>query len=232
MMIATAAVAALLAIPSELRGILAFLAIPLLTPFAAWWLVRQGDRRVAGFCFWVPAAIANIAVACCMIAPDGWFAIWVFLVAFFVLIPTLGALGLAWASLAVGGTRPRVWMRLLIALTVDAVALAPSATAWSKWPLEAAFVVARPGLDRLAARVAAGQPVTYPQWVGPLRVRGSRINPATGIVTLLTETDPGHPAGFVRGRGSSPAQYDCSGTILGDALHVGLWEGWCYHSED
>src|SRR4051812_10831418 len=160
MMIATAAVAGLLAIPRGLLGIMAFLSIPLLSPLAAWWLVRSGNRRVAASCLWVPATIANVSVASCMIAPDGWFAIQVFAISSFVLLPTLLSLGFAWAILATRGTPPRAWSRPLIWLSAIAASLAPSATAVSAWPLRAAFLVARPGLDRLAGRVAAGQPVT------------------------------------------------------------------------
>src|SRR4051794_18264350 len=89
MMIVTAAVAVLLAIPRGLQGIMAPLSIPLLSPLAARWLVRRGNRRVAAFCLWIPAAIANVSVASSMIAPDGWFQIQVFVISSFVLLPTL-----------------------------------------------------------------------------------------------------------------------------------------------
>jgi hypothetical protein len=108
----------------------------------------------------------------------------------------------------------------------------PVATALTFWPLQFAFLAARPGLERLADQVKAGVSIAYPRRVGIFHILGSRLDQATGNVALLTDTSPGGPAGFVRNRAGRPSPYGCFSPIRGDADHVSLWGGWCFHVED
>jgi hypothetical protein len=229
LMVAIAITAGLLAVPKELREVVAILSIPVVSLIVAWWLVRRGRCRLAGICFWAPACIRNIDIAAESVSPEGWPSFIRIAVSLFVLLPTLLAFGVAWAYLATRKTAAARGMPWVVWLSVIVLSVMPATTAMSFWPCRLAFLATRPRLERLAKRVSAGQTITYPQWVGPFRVNGSKVDPATKDVALLTDTDPNCPAGFIRDMGAGA----CFGTtIRGDALHLGLGAGWCYHVED
>ena len=230
--IAVMIIAGLLAIPAGWQVITAVISLPSLALIISWWLSLRGHRRLAAFCFWPTAVIANVAIAYYCVFPDGWFYFLIWGLSLFVILPTLLAFGVAWAFLA---TREAVTSRRppsVAWLSVVALAVMPAATSWSLWPFRMNFLTARPGLELLAKRVAAGQLVSYPQWAGQFRLAGSAIDPSTGDVALLIVTDPNGPAGFVRDMGRRSSPYGCIGPIRGDVLHVELGGGWCYHVED
>lgn len=232
LMIAAAIIAGLLALPDEWRVVAAALALPCLALVAARRLLLRGRRQLAGACFWVLAIGVNILFAVSCIAPEGYLLGLLVLVWLSTLLPTLAGFGATWATLAtrdVAAARrspSRIWLSV-IALTVM-----PAATAWTVWPLRVAFLAARPALDRLADRVAAGRAPASPRWAGPFQVLRSAVDPATGNVGLMIDPNPNGPTGFVRHgrRGTGPS--DCFAPFRGDVLHVELADGWCYHEED
>jgi hypothetical protein len=228
LMLAIAITAGLLALPKDWREVGAVLSIPVASLVAAWWLVRRGRCRLAAICFWAPACITNSYIAAESVTPEGWPTITRILVSLFVLLPTLLAMGVAWACLATRKTPAVRGMPWVVGLSVIVLSVMPATTSMSLWPCRLAFLATRPRLERLAKRVSAGHAITYPQWVGPFRVNGSNVDPATKNVALLTDTDPSCPAGFIR-----DTVGNCWGTtVRGDALHLDLGPGWCYHVED
>jgi hypothetical protein len=234
-MIAVLVIAVLLALPGEWRVAVATLSpllLPCLAVVTAQRLLLRGRRRPAGICFWVPAVLVNLLFAVLCIDPGSLLPAVLFLVGVCVVMPTLAGFGVAWAILA---TRIGVAARRSPAvawLSVIVLAVMPVATAWTLWPFRLVFLTAKPSMERLANQVASGKAVGSPRWVGPFRVAGSAVDPATGNVALLIDPNPNGPTGFIRDMGGRSVPYDCFRPIRGDWLHVDLGGGWCYHEED
>ena len=72
---------------------------------------------------------------------------------------------------------------------VAALFLLPVSMIFSDWPMRAAFHASRPALDRLAARVNAGEVIARPEWAGLFLVRKSRPSIQPGTVALVVEND-------------------------------------------
>ncbi len=231
LLIAIGVIAGLLALPDPWRVFAFALSLPCLALLYARWLYAQGLLGNAGFCFWIPAIFINVLYTILSIIPG--LHLLLLCVAWFALVlPTLAGFGIAWARLAIrsdGDSRyspSRAWLSVL------ALTLMPLVTAGTAWPFQLRFLMARPALERLAVRVAAGQAITAPQWAGPYLIAGSAVDPASGNVGLMIDTDPSGPSGFVRNRGPRSGPYSCFRPFRGDWYHVSLIGGWCYHEED
>lgn len=240
LMIAVAVSAGLLALPvrwgvfSLQLGILALaLSPPVLAVLYAGWLHANGHLRIAGRFFWISAIATNVLYVTSCAFP-GFHVVMLVAAWFLYALPTLGGFGMAWATLTEGGggghqaTTSRAW------LAVIALTMIPLATAWTAWPSYLRFLMARPALERLADRVAAGQAVTSPQRAGSFWIAGSRFDPTSGNVGLMIDTDPNGPTGFIRNRAPRPwgEPFACYRPFLGDWYHLDLVGGWCYHEED
>ncbi len=90
-------------------------------------------------------------------------------------------------------------------------------------PLQTAFRVYRPELDQIAQRVAAGNVVSTPFWVGPIRVCKAEQN-SKGVVCLWTNDDPNGRTGFV--------QHKPSQLPFNLWSHMVLNDKWQFISED
>jgi len=229
-MIGVAAVAGLLALPTGTAVIVIALSLMCLALIGARWLVFRGQRHLAAFGFWVPATLTNVLYAAASVAPDIYLLTALFLGWLVVIVPTIGGLGAAWATLATSEravprrSPPTAWLPVIV------LSVMPLATLWTFWPLHLGFLAARPTLERLADRVAAGQAVGFPQRVGLFRVAGSAVDPITGNVGLIIDPNPNGPTGFVRVR---PGAYRNRGGPFGwDDLDVTLGWGWEYREED
>ena len=103
----------------------------------------------------------------------------------------MAGFGVVWADLV---TRPGAvpqrsnwWAWLgVIALTV-----LPGLTSFTLWPFQLRFLAARAALERLADQVEAGQSISFPQYAGPFRLVGSKVNTQTWGVALLLDPNPG-----------------------------------------
>jgi hypothetical protein len=147
-----------------------------------------------------------------------------------IAVPTITALGIAWAVLSYRDHSLPERHRQAIGISVFVLTVLPVLTLWTFWPLHMAFVSARPALDRLADQVAVGKAVGFPQQAGLFRILGSAVDPASGNVALLTDDNPNGPNGLVRvrfGNGSN-----AKGPIVGSNLDVNLGGGWSYRDDD
>ena len=230
-LIAIGIVAGMLALPDPWRVVAFALSIPCLALLYARWLHSQGLLGVAGFCFWALAILINVLYAVCSAFP-GIHLYFLFVAWFFLVLPTLAAFGIAWASLASGDKGDRRHSASHAWWFVIALTPMPAMTAVTAWPFQVRFLMAMPALERLADRVAAGQAVTYPQWAGPIQIAGSAVDPASGNVGLMIDTNPNGPSGFIRCRGPQSDSYGCHRPFRGDWYHLSLVGGWCYHEED
>lgn len=230
LMVAVLAVAGLLALPNGLGLIMLVSCLPCFAMIGGQWLVFRGHRHLAALGFWSLATLTNVLYAASCLAPDIYLLAPLFFGWLIIGATTVGALGAAWARLAIQeGALPRrrprtVWM------SVIALCLLPLVTLWTFWPLRLAFLTFRPALDRLADQVAAGQAASFPRWVGPFRVARSAVDPVSGNVGLMIDPNPNGPTGLVRVRPGDPP--DRSGPFRWDDLLVALGWGWEYREED
>lgn len=231
LLIAIAVIAGLLALPDDCRIVGFALSFPCLAIVYAQWLHAHGQLRTAGLWFWTLAIVINALYTACSAFPGIHFVL-LWLAWLFLVLPILGSFGIAWARLNSEGDGEPGLSTARAGLSVFALTLLPLATIWTAWPSQLIFLMAKPGLERLADQVAAGQPLTYPRWVGPYRIAGSAIDRASGNVGLMTDTSPGGPSGFVRDRRSGSGPYNCHAPFRGDWYHLSLPGGWCYHVED
>jgi hypothetical protein len=196
--------------------------------FGSQLLVIQGWRRLSEAVFRILAALANMVYAVSCIAPRvhiyqnlwiGWL---------MVVWPTMTGLGWAWTVLATReGLVPRrlgpvMWLSVLI------LPLLPMVTLMSGWPLRIAFLAARPTLERLADRVVAEKPVTFPQQAGVFRLVESGVGPVAGTVALVTDPNPSGRSGFVRIPPWVVAGARLGTPIFGQYLDIDLGGGWRY----
>lgn len=231
LMIAIAVIAGLLALPEPWPITAVAFSFPCMSLRYASWLHAHGQLRMARICFWTTAILINGAYSACSVVP-GIHLVLLCMAWFPIVLPTLAGFGIAWGRLASRGVGERRQSTLCLALAVFALTVMPLVTALTAWPSQLTFLMARPALESLADRVAAGQPVTSPRWVGPYRIAASAFDPASGNVGLMTDTRPGGPCGFVRDRRPRSGPHSCHRPIRGDWYHFAFVGGWCYHEED
>jgi len=232
-MIGVAVVAGLLAVARSPFGlVVAFGLVYLALIGVLWWMFR-GFRRLSAVCFGVVVALSNtLSAALCIYLLSMGGALLMFL-GWFLTFPIVISTGVAWASAATRGTaRPQhspmlAWPLVLVS------ALLPLSMLLTFWPFRLAFLASRPAMDRLADRVVARQVVTSPEWVGLFRVVGSAVDPSTGNVGLIIDSDPSGRSGFVRvGVGPSIPAGRCSGPFYDLNFDLQLRDRWWYECED
>jgi hypothetical protein len=194
LMLAVAAMAVLSAVFRAV-GALGFVvlsgyaAIIALATFGPWTLVR-GNRQLAARMMIVASlvefvALAGLGVFClryvCMV-----YKLFVSL----IVLPFVAGGGAAWALAASrpGADRKR---SPRVAWSVAGLLLAlPLVMMFTYLPVQTAFLISRPALDRLADRVAAGGKVDRPEWAGLFLVRKiARHDAGSGTVSLVVEND-------------------------------------------
>ncbi len=229
-MIAIAMVGGLLALPNGCGVILLVGCLPCLAVISAQWLVFRGHRRLAAVGFWTLAGLMNLLYVACCVAPDMYLLGPLFLGWLFILAPSIGSVGVAWARLATRDHKaprrspPTAW------LSVITLCLMPLVTLWTFWPLRLGFLTTRSALDRLGDQVAAGAVPSLPQWVGPFRVSGAATDPVSGNIGLMIDPNPNGPTGLVRLRPGLPPNR--VGPFGWDDLLVDLGWGWESREED
>jgi hypothetical protein len=232
LMIAIGLVAGLLALPSSWRelAIALVLAIASLPVIGAWWLVHRGYRRFAKWSFCVLATSINVMYVAACVAPEFYVVTPLFLGWLVIILPVLVGLGSAWAMLSKKDGPVRNRHQTAIAVSVLVFAVLPALTLWTFWPLDVAFLVARPTLERLADRIAAGQSVGFPQRAGLFLILSSNVDPVSGDLGLLIDPNPSGRTGFVRVHPGRPTKV--RGPIIGSELNVSLGSGWWYREDD
>jgi hypothetical protein len=231
LLIAIAIIAGLLALPDPWRVIVFAFSIPCLALIYARRLHAHGLLGMAGFCLWTSATLINVLYVAGSIFPGLHLSL-LCMVWLVLILPTLASFGIAWARLITRRDGDRRNTSFRAWLSVFALTLMPVVTAGTAWPFQLRFLMARPALERLADRVAAGQAMSNPQWAGPYWIAGSAVDPASGYVGLMIDTNPNGPSGFVRNRGPQGELYCCHRPFRGDWYHLSLIGGWCYHEED
>jgi hypothetical protein len=229
-MIAVPAVAIPLALPNGLGIVVAALSLPCLCVIGSQWMINRGRRRLATTSFWAVAISSNVLCAGWCLTPDVYLLTLLFLVSIVIVVPAIASFGTAWLILS---SRPGAVPRRsaeVSALVVFLLAFLPIVTVGIMWPLRIAFIATRPALERLADQVVAGQSVTFPQRVGPFRLVKAAVDPVSGNVALMTDSNPNGPKGFVRVRPADPPIY--AGPIVGSNLDIVLGWGWWYRDED
>jgi hypothetical protein len=204
-MIVVAAVAGLLAALLSPNGLVIALILLYLALIGVPWWMPRGSRRLSAFCFGVVAVSSNTYIAALGIyRPDLLGTIQMFL-GWLVAFPIVISSGAAWASAATRRTA-RLHRSPFLAWPLALVlGMLPLTMLLTRWPLHLAFLASRPAMDRLADRVAAGQAITSPEWVGLFRVVGSAVDPTSGNVGLILDPNPSGRRGFVR---------VCSGAVM------------------
>jgi hypothetical protein len=233
LMIMVAVVAGLLAVALSPIGLAITFGLLYLALIGVQWWSFRGFRRLSILCFAVLVAFVNIvSAALCIYLLNMGGAFLMFLV-WMLAFPTITGTGVAWASAATRrNARPRRSV-LLAWPSVLALAFLPLTMLLTSWPLRLAFLASRPAMDRLADRVAAGEAVTSPEWVGLFRVVASAVDPSTGNVGLVTNADPSGRSGFVRiGAGPSRPTGPSNGPLHNLNFDLQLRERWWYECED
>jgi hypothetical protein len=198
-MIAVAAAAGVLAaVRSPLPAMVVAFGVCYLALIGALWWILRGSRRLSALGFGVVAASSHAAIAAVGIYLPDIGGLILMSLGWLLTFPIVISAGAAWAGAA---TRPTASPRRpawLVWPLVGSAAFLPLSMPLTHWPLRLAFLASRPAMDRLADRVAAGQPVAGPEWAGLFRVVGSAVDPASGNVGLITDLNPSGHSGFAR----------------------------------
>lgn len=91
------------------------------------------------------------------------------------------------------------------------------------WPLRYAYQLSRAEFDAVARRVADGEEVQTPRWIGLFRIETAEVY-RNGVVCLWTNDAPAGPTGFV--------QYAADDLPFNLASHYRLDDRWQFISED
>lgn len=199
LMIAVAVAAAGLAIGRTV-GVPAFilLSIPVLWLGILSWRLGQDNRRLAGRALGISATAANIACAWCSVRIVGFTGLLVQFLGGLLILPVVLGYGAAWVVAATGSDAAPRRSRLLAWSLVLAPVTLPVSMMATAWPLQIAFLAARPAFDRLADRIAAGEQLARPEWAGVFRVTRADFNVSSGEVRLMIDADPLGNTGFLR----------------------------------
>ncbi len=154
------------------------------------WAFARGNRRLAAWMLAVGSAVEFVAMAGLGIFCLHYLCMVYKLFVSLVVLPFIVGGGVAWAGSA---SRPGVDRRRSprFAWSVAGVLLAlPLVMMFTHLPVQTAFFLSRPALDRLADRVAAGGRIDRPEWAGLFLVRKiARHNAGPGTVSLIVEND-------------------------------------------
>lgn len=228
MLVIAGSAGALAIVRTEIGGGFAFLLIWGAVTWVAWRVARIGRRWALGVLAGLAVPIGGLMFWVTLVPVD-WIGLTLPLMLALFTAPWLVAAGWAWIL----ADRPREPApRRLTPILVVLLLGFPMVTALTFWPLHAAFWLWRPGLDRLADRVAAGAPVAWPARVGPYTFVGGTADPKNSRnVALFLIADPNGPQGFVRLIGPHP-DYGTIRLILPSAYDFPLGAGWHLMSED
>ncbi len=228
-MIAVAVVAVLCALPEGWGWIVSAFLLTGLIIIGTQWILFRGHRKLAARGFFAVAVLSNLLYAWSCMTPDLYLEVLLFFGWMLWVLPAITGLGVDWIVLSERRQvvpRPTGPRWLLVAV----LGLLPPFTVMSSWPLHLSFLAARSRLEHLADQVAAGKAVTFPQWAGPFRLAGSRVDPASGSVALLIDPHPSGPTGFVRE--ASGGRANSAPLIVGSDLWIKLVGAWSYRQED
>lgn len=232
LMLAIAFMSVPFALVARYEMIIAVFAVPFISPILAWWLTQRGYRPVVAAGFWSLAVTGNgLYIATICVIPSHVLLILLHIAWVVLVLPTIGAFGVAWAILvsredaAPWRYAPKSW------LAVAVLSAFPLVTAVTVWPLRLAFLGTRSSLEALADRVAEGQSISYPHRVGTINLAGSAVDRATGSVALMIDPNPNHPRGFVRVQPGITEESRFR-LIRGDELQINLGGGWWLLEED
>jgi hypothetical protein len=207
------------------------LAIPCFILLAGLGLWCWQCRLIAAIGFGGFSVLTNSLYALACIYPDYMLMPLLKVAWMLVLLPVIGALGAAWAKLATEENAVRRKSPLVCWALVIVFANMPAVTFATVWPLHLAFLVFRPGLERLADRAEAGETLVMPQWIGPFRLSESAVDPDVNTVGLFIDPNPGGRTGLVRIRSYTP-ELDHFQLLIGTDTHVELGWGWSYRQDD
>jgi hypothetical protein len=178
--------------------LLAILGLLYLSLIGVWWWMFRGFRRLSALTFASTTLVANAACFAVCIYLLGMAGSIPGLLIWLALFPLILGAGSAWAVESTRRNAVRRHSTFWVWPLVLGAAIAPLPMLYSFWPLQLAFRVSRSALERLADRVAAGQVLADPEWAGICYVVGSDVDPASGNVALITDSDPSGRSGFVR----------------------------------
>jgi hypothetical protein len=230
LMAAVAVVASSLALYRAFGKVFFLLAAFSLCPGCVAWFATRGRRRSAAWGLAVTAAVAGVAIATVCVYFVNLTGFVLAFLATVAAIPLILGLGASWAAEATrkdaSHRRPPVVAWLSV---VAVVALTPSMLV-TLWPLRLAFLVSRPAMDRLAARIAAGEGLGRPEWAGLYRVVATRREPRGSSVALIIDDNPAGASGFVRlGSPTAPAY---AAPMMNLNFDEDLGGRWRYQNED
>jgi len=199
LMLGVAGVAVLLVLPWTRLGVVLVVCgmVAAGSGLAGWWLYRRWPGR-AGWWFGVSAVLCNVLVAWGGLPDPGVEALVVMTAAALLTLPAMAVAGAAWAaSTPVGevlGKRPgaRAWCSVVL------LAGLPLSMILFQWPFRLVFLASRPALERLADRVEAGNPPTFPVSTGYYTVHFCAKNDEGVYLFILPRND--NPCHFVRAR--------------------------------
>jgi hypothetical protein len=231
LMVAIALVAVLLVIPTKLRVPICVMAIPCTISLIAWQIWSGRYRRVALVGFGGLSILINVLYAITTIIPDYMIVSALALGWTIVFLPSIGAMGTAWACLATREdatprrSRPLFWGLVVLS------AMMPMITLATLWPLRLAFLVIRPSMERLADQAETGRVLVFPHWIGPFRLKESAVDPASKIVGLFVDPNPNGRTGFVKVPAGT-SEVHRFGLLMGTDTNVELGWGWSYRQDD
>ncbi len=154
------------------------------------WSFARGNRQRAAWMLAVASVVEFVAMAGLGIFCLRYICMVYKLFVSLVVLPFIVGGGVAWA---VSASRPGADRRRSprAAWSVAGLLLAlPLVMMFTQLPVQTAFLLSRPALDRLADRVAAGGRIDRPEWAGLFLVRKiARHNAGPGTVSLIVEND-------------------------------------------
>jgi len=181
-----------------------------------------GARR-ATTAYVLVAVATNLIYAILCARPD-FYVLTVLILGLILVIPLNFTVGGTWAEVA-AGSRQGAWVFVVL------VALLPLLTLCTLWPLRLSFLIAKPALERMADEAVAGRSFQGLTTAGPFEIHAAVAHAEGRRVDLLTETNPNHPAGFVRLAHDAPEGY-IPGAVSGSNLYIQLLGPWSFRQED
>ncbi len=207
------------------------LAIPCLILLVGCCLWFWRCRRIVAIGFGGLSVLSNGLYVVASIYPDYMLIPLLNIAWMLVLLPSIGALGLAWTKLATNDHAVRRRLPFISSALVIVVAIMPAVTISTLWPLHLTFLAFRPSLERLADRVEAGHMIVSPHWVGPFRLSESAVGSDLKTVGLFIDPNPGGRTGFVRVHSETPEVHRFD-LLIGTDTNVELGRGWSYRQDD
>ena len=163
LMISIAVLAGLLAMHPALALIVIVLFVPYVSWIGARWLLRREYHSMVACEFWIAATTINVSVAVYCVAPSPEVLRVIFIGLWLTGVPTIASLGTVWISSLTRTEADTSRMRETLYITVIVLALMPSLTIVTLWPLHLAFLASRRRMESVARQVAAGLPVPFPR---------------------------------------------------------------------